>query len=65
MIGNAAFENTKLECFIAPVALQTICASAFFNCKNLKSVVLSEGVQNIGAVEQDNDHGAFEDSTLE
>ena len=65
MISKAAFENTMLERFVSPNALQTICPGAFFHCSKLKTVILNEGVQSIGAAEQGDDHGAFEDCALE
>ena len=43
-IGAEAFTGTKLEQFTAPQKLKTIGNNAFSNCKDLRLVVLNEGL---------------------
>lgn len=47
-IKDGAFQNSEIQSVIIPDSVTAICASAFQNCKNLKSVTLGSGVEIIG-----------------
>lgn len=47
MIGREAFRETRISKFIAPEALRIIEEGAFQGCRNLKLVVLNEGLETL------------------
>ncbi len=47
-IGEGAFRGTSVETLSLPTTLKAVGIGAFENCINLKSVILSEGVESIG-----------------
>lgn len=50
-IGIKAFCGTKLESVRFPSSLRRICQGAFSECNNLRTVVLNEGLEALGADE--------------
>ena len=58
MIGEHAFAKSRIEKLEIPSSLEEIEAHAFFNCKNLKEIVIPGTVKKIG-------HDAFRASALE
>lgn len=48
-IGSYAFSNTTIESVIIPDSVVTMESDAFYGCKSLKNVVLSRGLEEIGA----------------
>ena len=57
-IGNEAFRDDDLESVTIPDSVKEIRNEAFYNCKNLKTVILGKGVERIG-------YEAFYNSGLE
>ena len=57
-MGNGAFAQTKLKEVLIPKSVKRIGADAFMFCKDLKTVLISDGVKSIGA-------GAFSESGIE
>ena len=51
-IGIGAFQDSGIREFKAPSHLETISQCAFAGCKDLKSVVLNEGLQSLGMNER-------------
>ena len=51
-IGIGAFQDSGIRKFKAPSHLKTISQCAFAGCKDLKSVVLNEGLQSLGMNER-------------
>lgn len=47
-IGSWCFSGSGIEEFYAPQNLKKIGANAFADCKNLKTVVLNEGLETLG-----------------
>lgn len=52
-IGNFCFFGSGLKEFLAPPELKEIKGRAFMNCKNLKRVVLNEGLMVLGEDDRD------------
>lgn len=54
---------------ILPDSVRTVSQGAFCGCKDLKKVVLNEGLEVLGSEEHSNENtilnGVFEDSALE
>ncbi len=48
-IGSYAFGNTSIESVIIPDSVATMESYVFYGCKSLKNVVLSRGLEEIGA----------------
>ena len=48
-IGEGMFEGTSLKEFVAPEGLREIMSSAFSRCRDLKRVVLNEGIVSLGS----------------
>lgn len=57
-IGTGAFQNAYPSEIILPNSVKAILGSAFANCKNIKSIILPEGIEYIG-------HNCFSNSSLE
>ena len=51
-IGIGAFQDSGIRQFVVPRHLKTISQCAFAGCKDLKSVVLNEGLQSLGMNER-------------
>ena len=51
-IGIGAFQDSGIQKFRAPGHLKTISQCAFAGCKDLKSIVLNEGLQSLGMNER-------------
>ena len=68
-IGIGAFRDSGLREFRAPASLATVSQCAFYGCRDLKSVVLNEGLQNLGlnrlSKAGERFFGVFENSGLE
>ena len=48
-IGIAAFYNSGITSFNAPSSLRKVCQVAFCGCKNLRRVILNDGLQVLGS----------------
>lgn len=48
VIGQHAFQYLGIGEFVSPPTLKSIEEGAFYNCKSLKRVVLSKGINEIG-----------------
>lgn len=48
VVEEYAFQNTRLQEFIAPQTLKTIKSGAFIRCASLQTVVLNEGLEYLG-----------------
>lgn len=46
-IGREAFKNTKIKTVILPRTITELGKSAFYNCTNLESIILNDGVSTI------------------
>ena len=68
-IGLRAFEDSGLESITVPKSVKKIHQSAFCKCQQLKEAVLNEGLETLGADEQNFDGkqwcGVFQESALE
>ena len=50
-IGLEAFHKSGVECITLPQSLRVLAQAAFAMCKNLKTVVLNEGLETLGTDE--------------
>ena len=47
-IGEKWFENASIREIVIPKSVKTIGDGAFYNCNNLASIILQEGLESIG-----------------
>ena len=67
-IEKAAFQETGLECVSFPQSLRVLSQGSFAKCKNLRVVVLNDGLEVLGTDEYDGDgdmtFGVFDHSAV-
>ena len=47
-IGERWFKNASIKEIVIPKTVKSIGDNAFYNCENLTSVILQEGLESIG-----------------